>query len=135
MRKSLIALCAGASLVVPTAALVAPAEAGVYRAAAIKDCFKTQYGETVRIRIRDDGDTARIRVSHPRGKGNFRHPDVRRTFTGVLTFGDSAGGISRSPYGNDPSFRVESPAGMSTRVTTAFKLRNGKTIHMSCTKR
>lgn len=130
MRKTAIAVLAGSALVVPTTALVAsPAEAR-HKSYRITDCWKTQHGETVRVRIRDEGATGRVRVSHPRGKGNFREPRVARVFVGVRYTG---GGASLSPYGNDPSFRTETFAG--TEVLATFKLRSGERIRMTCKMR
>lgn len=134
MRKTPLALLASSALLMPAALVLAsPAEAA---SLSITNCAKTQHGVEVRIKIRDEGDTGRVRVSHPRGKGNFREPRVARTVTGVRYTGDGVGGgVAQLAYGNDPSFRTDTKFDGKVQVITAFKLRNGKTINLTCTMR
>lgn len=130
MRKTPIALLASSALLIPTTALfAAPAEAS-HRSYRITDCWKTVDGETVRVRIRDEGDTGRVRVSHPNGTSVFKDRYVKRVFVGVKRTG---GGASLSPYGNKPSFRTQTFDG--TQVLATFAVRNGSSqkIHMTCT--
>lgn len=130
MRKTPIALLASSALLIPTTALFAsPAEAS-HQSYRITDCWKSKYGETVRVRIRDEGDTGRVRVSHQRASTIMKNRDVARVFVGVKRTG---AGASLSPYGNDHSFRTQTFAG--TEVLATFKLRNGKRIHMTCAMR
>lgn len=130
MRKTPVALLASSALLIPTTALfAAPAQAS-HQSYRITDCWKTAAGETVRVRIRDEGDTGRVRVSHHRAKTVFKNRDVARVFVGVRRTG---GGASLSPYGNDHSFRTQTFDG--TQVLATFKLRSGKRIHMTCTMR
>lgn len=129
MRKTPVALLASSALVVPAITLVAtPAEANHigYR---ITDCWTKQYGETVRIRIRDEGTTGRIRVSHHRATSIFENHDVERVSVTVRYRGD---GASRF-HGNDHSFRTSTPRG--TQVLATFKLLNGKKIETFCNMR
>lgn len=130
MRKTPIALLASSALLIPTTALFAtPAEA-THKSYRITDCWKTVGHETVRIRIRDEGNTGRVRVSHHRAKTIMKQRDVARVFVSVRRTG---GGASFSPHGNDYSFRTQTFDG--TQVLATFKLRNGKRINMTCAMR
>lgn len=76
MKRS-IALLASAALAVPAIAVVAPAEAGDRRSSdRIKDCAETHNGVTLRVKMRDNGDFIRVRISHPDGAGNFENDRV-----------------------------------------------------------
>lgn len=131
MLRTPLALAASSALILPGALVAPPAEAV---SLSITNCAKTKYGVEVRIKIRDEGATGRVRVSHPRGKGNFREPRVARTSTLVRYTGDG-GGVQQLTYGNDPSFRTDTSFDGRVQVVTAFKLRNGKTINLTCTMR
>ena len=122
MRKS-IALLTGAVLAAPVAVLV-PSAVAVSKDGIITDCYKTKYGETVRIRIRDEGASGRVRVSAPDGKGGFRNADVKRVVSGVRYSN------AIDAHGSDPSYRTDTSRELSALAT--FKLRNGKTINMTC---
>lgn len=130
MRKTPVALLVSSALLIPTTALfAAPAQAS-HQSYRITDCWKTVGNETVRVRIRDEGDTGRVRVSHHRAKSVFRNHDVARVFVSVRRTG---AGASLFPYGNDHSFRTQTFKG--TEVLATFKLRNGKKIYMNCAMR
>lgn len=122
MRKSVV-LLASAALIAPASVLAAPAGA-VSKDALITDCYKTQHGETVRIRIRDEGATGRVRVSAPNGKGGFRNSDVKSVVSGVRYSNRIDAHL------HDPSYRTDTSRELSVLAT--FKLRNGKTINMTC---
>lgn len=122
MRKS-IALLAGVALAAPVAVL-APSAGAVSKDGLITDCYKTQYGETVRVRIRDEGSTGRVRVSAPNGRGGFRDSDVRSVLSGVRYSNRIDAHL------HDPSYRTDTSRELSVLAT--FKLRNGKTINMTC---
>lgn len=158
MRRPL-ALFVGSALLVPTALSAAPAEAQTpartaARTAAqttatqdtIQNCAKTRHGVTVRIKMRDNGEFTRVRVSHPRGNGNFYAPKVRRVEGAVAWTGDtpppsSDGGqlgggawIERT-HALSPSFRAPSATGGTVSLSARFVLRSGKSIPLSCTLR
>jgi hypothetical protein len=135
-----LALLASSALVFPAVALAAPAQAGdVGTTDTIKNCSKTRYGVTVRIKLRDNGDFTRVRVSHPRGEGNFYAPRVVRVAGGAFGAGEATenlgGGVWRDKRRSlPPSFRTESTSVYSTvGVGAAFTLRNGKSIRLTCT--
>lgn len=132
MLRTPLALAASSALLLPAAFVASPAEAV---SLSITNCAKTKYGVEVRIKIRDEGATGRVRVSHPRGKGNFREPRVARTATLVRYTGVGVGGVQQLTFGNSPSFRTDTEFTGKVQVLTAFKLRNGKTINLSCTMR
>lgn len=143
MRRTL-ALLASTALLLPAAVLAAPAEAATATTSdTVKNCSKTRHGVTVRIKMRDNGDFTRIRVSHPRGKGNFAEPRLKWVAGGVSRSstpppdeqGRSISGISLDrEHRLKPSFRSISVAdGYSTTgVSARFRLDNGKTIRLSC---
>jgi hypothetical protein len=91
---------------------------------------------TVRIKLRDNGEFTRVRVSHPRGTGNFYAPRVRKV-SGWAFYG-GAGAIGRWPLSDAPSQRIKSARGGGKvpllSVSVTFSLRNGKHIAMSCAK-
>lgn len=156
MKRSL-ALLTSTALLLPAAVLVAPAEAasdritdpvpcdnlgcgGEIREAPvrIKNCYKSQHGTTVRIKIRSsaDEDYTRVRLSHPRGRGNFDNNKVKRVDGVVDT--DSGTANSRDyRMGLAPSHRLGEAAGngVTVNVLLTFKLRNGKSINLDCTMR
>lgn len=112
----------------------------------ITDCSKTRHGITFRIRIRDEGSHGRVRVSHPRGEGNFREPRVRLVDSAMVRSGDPAppnpegtgevgAGVSLQPYGDRPSFRTSTRDFGTTTAYVKFRLRNGQAVNMSCTMR
>lgn len=135
MRKTPLALLASSALILPTAVLAAPAEA-THVGYTVTNCYKTQHGVDVRIRIRDEGDTGRVRLSHPLGRGGFLEPRVARIVSGVKHTGPGVGGgASVDAYGNRPSYRTNTGLPGKTEVIATFFLRNGKKINMSCTMR
>lgn len=135
MRKTPIALLASSALLIPGAMLASSAEAGA-SGVTITNCAKTKHGVTVRIKIRDEGDTGRVRLSHPRGTGNFHEPRVKRIVSGVRHVGPGdAGGASVDAHGNDPSYRTDTGRVGETQILATFYLRNGRAINMVCTMR
>lgn len=135
MRKSPVVLLASAALVAPTAVLAA-APAADAATLSVTNCSKTRYGVEVRIRIRDEGTRGIVRVSHPRGKWRFENHKVRRVASGVkYTSRLPGGGATMDAHGNDPVFRINTGRTGKTQVISAFKLRNGKTIKLTCTMR
>jgi hypothetical protein len=146
MRRSL-ALFAGSALLVPTALLAAPAEAATAATQdTIQNCSKTRHGVTVRIKMRDNGDFTRVRVSHPRGSGNFYAPKVRRVEGAIAWTGDTpppssdggqlGGGASiERVHTLSPSFRAPTATGATVSLSARFILRSGKSIPLSCTLR
>lgn len=148
----LTVLLAGVALVVPTAVLTAPTEAATEAAteatteatsAKVTNCSKTRHGVTVRIKIRDEGRFARVQVSHPRGKGNFREPRLRWvkvavSHVGAPSFdedGTGLGGGASMTRARDrgPSFRTT--MAHTTSIHGTFKLRTGPAIHLECQAR
>ena len=111
----------------------------------ITNCSKTRHGVSARIRIRDEGSRGLVRVSHPRGDGRFREPRVRSVFATMGWFGETpppgpdgsqlGGGVSRTPYGDKPSFRTSTRSLGTTYASVKFKLRNGKSFNMTCEMR
>lgn len=153
MRRSL-ALFAGSALLVPTTLLTAPAGATAATPAAtsataqdtIQNCSKKRHGVTVRIKMRDNGDFSRIRISHPRGSGNFHAPKVRRVQGAIAWTGDTpppssdggqvGGGASiERTHTLSPSFRAPSATGATVSLVARFILRSGKSIPLTCTLR
>lgn len=142
MRRSL-ALLVSPALLLPAAVLSAPAEAATQATTdTVTNCSKSRHGVTVRIKIRDRGSFSRVRVSHPRGTGNFYEPKVRWTRHDA---GQIGGGVSRPPAAltastavdaddsnqNKPSFRIPFE-GPGTGVVVLFKLRNGHRVSLYC---
>ena len=121
-----------------------PASAGE-PSVTITNCSKTRHGVTVRIMIRDEGSRGLVRVSHPRGDGKFRESRVRSVFASMVWGGDApppgpdgsqlGGGVSRQPYGDRASFRTSTRDLGTTTAYVAFKLRNGKSVGLSCEMR
>lgn len=133
MRKTPVALLASSALLIPSGAILAsPAEAVEL---SITNCSKTRYGVEVRIKIRDEGSTGRVRLSHPRGKGNFREPAVRRVVSGVRYAGPGVGGVALFTHHGDHSYRTRTPSEGTVTVLATFLLRNGNKIEMSCRMR
>lgn len=123
-----LALLASTALIVPAAVLGAPAGAGDVRSgAAISNCFKTKHGVTVRIKLRVEDRVMRVRVSHPRGTGNFEQPRVARV---RLTASQvSPNSISRGKvFGDSPVYRLRN----ANAVDVRFSLKNGRRIGLSC---
>ena len=123
-----IALLASTALIVPAAVLAAPAGAGdVGSDAAISNCSKTRHGVTVRIKLRVEDRFMRVRVSHPRGTGNFKQPRVE--LVRLIAFGLSPTSRTRgTPYGDSPAYRLRN----ANAVDVKFTLRNGRSIGLSC---
>lgn len=140
-----IALIASTALLLPGAVIGAtPAQAASeVTTATIKNCQKTRHGVTVRIKMRDNGRFTRIRVSHPKGTGNFKEPRLVLVTGGTSWYstpppgpdgGQIAGGARDRDHRLKPSFRSISVAdGYSTvGVGAKFKLDSGKSIRLSC---
>ena len=127
MRTS-IALLASTALVVPAAVLAAPAGAGDVRSeAAIVNCSKTAHGVTVRIKLRVEDEFMRVRVSHPRGTGNFLNRRVERVR--LTAFEASSMTITRGArFGDRPVYRLRN----ANAVDVRFFLRNDRRINVSC---
>lgn len=123
-----IALLASTALIVPAAVLAAPAGAGdVQSDAAISNCSTTRHGVTVRIKLRMEDRFMRVRVSHPRGTGNFtqrRVERVRLTAFRVSPIDRTRG----TQYGDSPVYRLRK----ANAVDVKFALRNGRSISLSC---
>ena len=123
-----IALLASTALLVPAAGLAAPAGAGVVQsAAAITNCSKTRHGVTVRIKLRVEDRVMRVRVSHPRGTGNFQEPRVAR----VRLVASRMSPTFRSrgtQFGDSPVYRLRH----ANAVDVKFTLRDGGSIGLSC---
>jgi hypothetical protein len=77
--------------------------------------------------MRRHGDFIRVRVSHPRGTGNFYAPRVRKV-SGQAVFADG-GAISRILLRDAPSQRFRQQHGS---VAVTFKLRNHRHISLGC---
>lgn len=127
MRKAPAVLLA-AVLSAPGVLLASPAGA-VPAGVTITDCWKTQYGETVRIRIRDEGSSGRVRVSHHSARSVMRQPDVKRVTVGVRYSN------ALLAHGNDFSFHTNTSRPLE--VVASFAVRNGssKKIQMTCKMR
>lgn len=129
MRRTLVVL-ASSALMFPAAVLASPAEAASEATTTIKNCSKTKYGVTVRIKLRDNGRFTRVRVSHPRGEGNFREPKVGR-----VDVSSSGGDEWRDRMISvGPSFRLPSASGPGAlaHVSGDFRLTNGHKITLGC---
>ena len=123
-----IALLASTVLLIPAAMLATPAGAGDARSsAAITNCSKTKHGVTVRIKLRVEDRFMRVRVSHPRGTGNFKQPRVER----VRLVASQVSPIDRTRgtrYRDSPVYRLRN----ANAVDVKFTLRNDRTIGLSC---
>lgn len=108
-----------------------------------KTCWKTQYGVTVKIKMRDNTEFTRVRISHPRGTGSFLNPNVSVVrgsveFYSITPAGPDGtqvgGGSINKSHRFGPSFRISTVQdGYSyTAVHARFKLVNGKVIGLSC---
>jgi hypothetical protein len=49
--------------------------------------------------------------------------------------GEVGTGVSLRHFGDRPSFRAAMPTYGTTQAFSTFKLRNGKSIHLTCTAR
>lgn len=127
--RTRLALLATTTLLLPTAVLSAPAEAATAATSAeITNCSKTQYGVTVKIRIRYlGGQLFRVRISHQDGSGVFEEPKVKRTRTTVIT--DRAADNFKTTA---PSFRVTGVPKHELLVVGKFVLKNDQKIHLTC---
>src|SRR3954471_12675342 len=118
MRRPL-ALIAGAALLLPAAALTASADpANSATTAKIVNCEKTTKPEGVnlRIKLRVEKGFIRVRVSHPRGDGNFEERRVQR----VALIASAAGPGSRSrgvQLGNRPVYRLRHANAVDVKFT------------------
>jgi hypothetical protein len=143
MRRMFV-LAAGSALILPPAVLVgSPGASAAATTASDRTCAKTQHGLTVRIGMHDNGRFTRIRVSHPRGHGNFYEPRLHHV-TGAVSWGSTpppgpdggqiSGAARDRRHHLPPSFRSISVAdGYSTvGVSAVFRLDNGGKIRLSC---
>lgn len=123
------ALLASTALILPTAVLAAPAEAAPSMAQdTVKNCSKSQYGTTVKLRIRYlGGQTFRVRLSHQDGSGVFENNKVQRTRTTVIT--DRAVDNYKTTAN---SFRVTSVPKHELLIVGKFVLKNDQQIHLTC---
>ena len=140
-----IALVAVSALILPTATLLAPAQAAGVAGGTITNCQKSKFGVTVRVKMRDNGEFTRVRVSHRHGTGNFYEPRVRSTSArwgqigtavslprrGSATTREIASTFDPGPgpY-TSPTFRVPSGGGLS--VDVKFHLTDGRRIALVC---
>ena len=149
MKKPLTALLLTSALLIPAAPAVGwgmpplpdnepgggPADDN--EGSRFKECWRTRHDTTVRIKLRDDGDFVRIRVSHPDGDGRFDNNRVRSVRAEMLEYGRSgAGSIGR--FLKDPappSFRVSAGRERVVEVNAKFRLRNGNPIYLTCIMR
>lgn len=136
------ALVLAAGVVATPAQAITPAQPPVV----IKNCSQTLAGVPVRIKLRfelrDAGDAndvrlARVRVSHPNGKGNFAERRIVSTLTTFIFEGETTnpqlgGGAWAERKADKPAFRKRLGATHTFRVVTAFKLRNGQRVALDC---
>jgi hypothetical protein len=131
----LTALIASAALVLPAAAVVAPAEAATEGTRDfVKNCSKDHRGTVLRIKLRADRskDLLRVRVSHPDGTGNFREPRVRRVIHVVVSTENGHGGLSEKVYRTDrPVYRFDLPH-RDFAVFVTWRLTNGVRSQVFC---
>lgn len=143
MVKSSLALIAGAALLAPGVVTLAPARAATAEDR-VENCSKSAHGVTVRINLRDNGQFTRVRVSHPRGDGNFYAPRVRQVRGATFGGGDApppdenggqlGGGVWRERQrALGPTFRTESSVGGFVGLSAMFKLRSGQSVKLTCT--
>lgn len=140
MKRSL-ALLASTALLLPAAALAAPAEAaeavsGEWRYLKIKNCSASGHGTTVRARIRITKDYTRVRISHPDGRGDFRNTKVKRV-SGVVDLDFGTANSQDSVRSLAASHRLPTVWDERATVTVLLKftLRNGKSIGLRCQQR
>ena len=99
----------------------------------IRECAKTRYGVTVRVKLRDNGEFTRVRVSHPRGELRFHEPRVRRVE--LRTSGGDEWRTVELSVGPSSRQASASPPDRLHSVSATFKLRNGKAIVLGCSPR
>ena len=137
MKKPLTALLLTSALVIPAApagAFGVPDLPGGDQVQ-IERCSKTRYGVTVRIKMRDNGEFTRVRVSHPDGKGEFREPRVRRVVASTAELYGTANSRDAARRVG-PEFRAGTTSGGATiAVWARFRLRNDKAITLECEMR
>lgn len=123
-----VVLLASTALVLPAAVLAAPVEAASEATTAkIANCSKTKHGVTTRIKLRVEGRYMRVRVSHPRGTGNFKNRQVKRVV--LIASQVSPISISRGKrFGDKPVYRLRN----FNAVSVKFTLRNGHSTGVSC---
>lgn len=136
-------LIAAAALAVPLV-VATPAQA-THGGWHTKTCWKTEDGQTLRVKMRFEDETVRIRVSHPRGTGRFFSDDVLRTrvhygFEGI-PYSDgkiSLGGGVGQDYFNNRSKPVYVTSGQPMRgthtVNVRFKMDDGSFRYVNCTE-
>jgi hypothetical protein len=141
-----IALLAGAALVLPTVMVASPAKAYTDAPSNVLNCQTTKRDVTVRVKLRAEKERGftRIRVSHPRGTGNFDNPRVRSTSAEWGQIGSAVCRPRRGsstvraasvPYENPvrdrATFRVPA-VGDGFSVNVKFTLRDGTHIRLFC---
>lgn len=128
MRTHTIALLASTALLLPAAAFTLPTEgASAATSVGIANCSETKHGVTTRIKLRVEGSRMRVRVSHPRGTGNFENRHVKR----VVLIAFRSGPVSRSRgvrLGDAPVYRLRH----LNAVDVKFVLRSGRHTWVSC---
>ena len=147
-RSSVAATLTAAALVLTAGVVATPAEAvtPAQPPVVIENCAQTLAGVPLRIKVRFDlrdvDDThdvrlARVRVSHPNGKGNFAERRVVSTATTLIFEGKSdnpqlGGGAWAERKADKPAFRKRLGSTQEFRVITTFTLRNGQRIALTC---
>lgn len=141
-----VALLTGVALVVPAVMIAAPAKASADAPSNVLNCQTTKRDVTVRVKLRAEKDRGftRIRVSHPRGTGNFYNPRVRTTSVEWGQIGSAvslprrgsstvrAASVSyENPVRDRAAFRVPA-AGDGFSANAKFTLRDGTHIRLFC---
>lgn len=131
MRRT-AALLTSTALILPTAAVVAPAEAASQATGdRIVNCSKSKHGTTVRVKMRDNGEFVRIRISHPHGDGNFDNNRIRRVLGSTYSVNQNSERIRFTKHRTlPPSFRAVSRD--IVEFSARFELKNGKVIIFGC---
>jgi hypothetical protein len=127
-----IASLACCALLMPLAPTPAEATAST-TSTVLNTCYKTKYGITLKVRIRDYGSYARVRVSHPDGRGAFREHRVGYVLGGAEFYPDGTTASTRpKPRIMNPSTRVHTNGSGSVEAFVWFHLINGKTVRLFC---
>jgi hypothetical protein len=136
------ALVLTAGVIAAPAGAITPAKPPVV----IENCAQTLAGVPVRIKLRfdlrdfndpNDVRIARVRISHPNGKGNFAERRILSTATTFIFESESVnpqigGAAWAERKGDRPAFHKRLGDTHVFRVVTTFKLRNGKRVALDC---
>jgi hypothetical protein len=136
------ALVLTAGVVVTPAGAITPANPPVV----VENCSKTLAGVPLRIKLRfelrdfDDANDvrlARVRVSHPDGRGNFAERRVLSTATTLMFESETTNpqlgsAVWAERKADKPAFRKRLGDTHTFRVVTTFKLRNGQRATLAC---